>query len=83
MPDSLVLPDAILGAEGRLRQNGEVLFSLPSKHQLIPGQRNPRLILRQRQRAQAVKYEPTCVISYIVRALLAHDDHSLDNETPT
>lgn len=42
MLDSLVLADALFGAEGRLRQNGEVLLSAPSICQGTFGQRDLR-----------------------------------------
>lgn len=63
MPDSLVRADALFGAEDRLRQNGEVLFSEPSKHQSISGQRGVRQNGSEIVGNRHVEYGPTCVIS--------------------
>ncbi len=38
IPESLVFEDAFLEAEGRLRQNGEVFLSDPSRSRIFPGQ---------------------------------------------
>ena len=62
MPGSLVLADALLGADERFRQNGEAFLSEPSRNKVAFGQ--PMMWREwQMRRNQGQEYEPTCVIS--------------------
>ena len=68
MPDSLVLVDALFGAEDRLRQNGEGLFSMPSRSKMA-------LVSVMRASIAVRKFERSFQVRTDLRHFLLNDGH--------